>query len=211
MKYSDKEIKDKILEIMTPKDHEEIADYAEARVDDESKELYDIQKRSHAFALLHHLGMIAPLIFLALAALVAFFSYPLLSLTIIMLTTLLAKMFLLLAEKDMLVAGMAKSHVENSIKFQAIADLIEKLSDNDDELVAQIKELGKKHNGLLKKVAFHHEYDMFITEVQALLNNHKREIKTVVSQKGEEVQKYFDSLQKKPAKKAVNKNGKKSK
>lgn len=211
MKYSDKEIKDKILEIMTPKDHEEIADYAEARVDDESKELYDKQKRSHAFALLHHLGMIAPLVFLALAALVTFLSYPLLSLTIIMLTTLLAKMFLLLAEKDMLVAGMAKSHVENSIKFQAIADLIEKLSDNDDELVAQIKELGKKHNGLLKKVAFHHEYDMFITEVQALLNNHKREIKTVVSQKGEEVQKYFDSLQKKPAKKAVNKNGKKSK
>lgn len=211
MKYSDKEIKDKILEIMTPKDHEEIADYAEARVDDESKELYDKQKRSHAFALLHHLGMIAPLVFLALAALVTFLPYPLLSLTIIMLTTLLAKMFLLLAEKDMLVAGMAKSHVENSIKFQAIADLIEKLSDNDDELVAQIKELGKKHNGLLKKVAFHHEYDMFITEVQALLNNHKREIKTVVSQKGEEVQKYFDSLQKKPAKKAVNKNGKKSK
>lgn len=211
MKYSDKELQDKIKEIMAPKDNESAIDYAKAGISDEDIEKYDEEKNSHLIALLHNSEIIIPSVIIFVSVLLSVGTYPLLSLCIVALAVLLTKMFAILAERNMIILALSESYVKHSIKVKAITELLCEFGNMSDELADKIKTLSKKHNGLVKKVAFNHEYEALLAEVQLMLDNHKEEIDAIVSKKGEEVQEYFDKLQAKPAKKVVKSNGKKSK
>lgn len=211
MKYSDKELQDKIKEIMTPKGNKSAIDYAKAGISDEDREKYNEEKNLHLIALLQNSEIIIPFVIIFVSVLFSVGTYPLLSLCIVALAVLLTKMFAILAERNMIILALSQSYVKHSTKIKAITKLLCEFGNMSDELADKIKTLSKKHNGLVKKVAFNHEYEALLAEVQLMLDNHKEEIDAIVSKKGEEVQEYFDKLQAKPAKKVVKSNGKKSK